>query len=490
MDDRYCGIINKYYPMSVAIRSILAGSCLLFCLNLLSAQSTPPPIQFIFDGSGSMWGDLEGSTKIEIAKAAIAEISQEFSADQALGLIAYGHRRERDCTDIEALLPITNTDQEQFLAAVRAIQPKGRTPLAQSVTLALEQLRSQGEAATLILFTDGIETCSGDLCALVEQAKAEGIEFVLHIVGFDLGEANRQPLQCAANAAGGLYLDVADAAGLQAALSRTTQLTVDEGEASLAVRVTKDGELRDAVIKVYPAASKEDISRARTYTSDQTNPAYFNLAAASYDLEVWLVGERGIPHQWRRDVIISGGDTTEVELDFSTGSMSILVQENGALHDAKITVTPVGAERAVYSSRSYTGERSNPHLVDLLPGRYRVELSSIRIEGRDNEFVFEEVIVAPQETTEIGHEFASGILLIGSRKDGELVDAVVSVRDATGRVDQGRTYAHADSNPRSFRLSPGTYEVLLRGLRLADDPERTLTVTVEAGQTTERTVDW
>ncbi len=56
---------------------------------------------FILDSSGSMWGELDGRSKYLIAREQMSDVVRATPEDFRLGLIVYGHRRKRDCTDIE-----------------------------------------------------------------------------------------------------------------------------------------------------------------------------------------------------------------------------------------------------------------------------------------------------------------------------------------------------------------------------------------------------
>ncbi|UCF82466.1 MAG: VWA domain-containing protein, partial [Desulfobacteraceae bacterium] len=51
----------------------------------------------VLDASGSMWGQIEGKAKIEIAKKVMAELIDQIPADFQTGLTVYGHRRKGDC---------------------------------------------------------------------------------------------------------------------------------------------------------------------------------------------------------------------------------------------------------------------------------------------------------------------------------------------------------------------------------------------------------
>ena len=51
-----------------------------------------------------MWGQIDGTSKMEIARDVLGDLVQGWSAETNLGLVAYGHRSQGDCTDIETLV--------------------------------------------------------------------------------------------------------------------------------------------------------------------------------------------------------------------------------------------------------------------------------------------------------------------------------------------------------------------------------------------------
>ncbi|MEZ5751637.1 MAG: VWA domain-containing protein [Paracoccaceae bacterium] len=197
---------------------------LALCLPL-AAQAQVPPAQpsaiLVLDGSGSMWGQIDGVNKIVIARDVVANLLSDLPADLRLGLTAYGHRRRGDCSDIETLIEPGTGNRDAIARAVNAINPRGRTPMTRAVVEAAEALRYTEDAATVILVSDGIETCEADPCAIAAQLEAAGIDFTAHVVGFDVAaepEARAQ-MQCIADQTGGRFLTADNAEELAAALT-------------------------------------------------------------------------------------------------------------------------------------------------------------------------------------------------------------------------------------------------------------------------------
>lgn len=179
----------------------------------------------VLDASGSMWQEVDGRSKVEIAREAIDTMLGQWNPDVSLGLLAYGHRRRGDCGDIELLIPPDGFDRAAISRTVRNLNALGMTPITAAVRRAAEELRYTEHKATVILVSDGEETCNADPCMLGQELEAQGIDFTAHVIGFDLPEGPaREQLQCLAARTGGGYFDARDASELGAALDRVSRV--------------------------------------------------------------------------------------------------------------------------------------------------------------------------------------------------------------------------------------------------------------------------
>ena len=171
-----------------------------------------------------MWGQVDGTAKVEIARDAFDGLLSDWDASNTrTGLIANGHRRRGDCSDIEVLA--RPGDQTDIGALVAELKPRGKTPLSDAVKQAAEVLKFTEEAATVVLLSDGVETCEADPCAVGAELEALGLDFTAHVIGFDIAEGDKAQLQCLASATGGEYFDAADASGLADAMKGVVQAT-------------------------------------------------------------------------------------------------------------------------------------------------------------------------------------------------------------------------------------------------------------------------
>ena len=201
-----------------ALRLILA----FFLVNLLWLPfvHAKDSALIIFDGSGSMWGQIEGKHKIEIAREVMGTLVKDWNEDIDLGLMAYGHREKGNCADIEVLFPVGTPDSKKILNIINKLSPKGKTPISQSLKQAAETLRYTEDPATVILISDGEETCNSDPCVVSKELEAKGINFTAHVIGFDVkgNEKALEQLQCIAENTGGQFYEAEDAEELTKAI--------------------------------------------------------------------------------------------------------------------------------------------------------------------------------------------------------------------------------------------------------------------------------
>ncbi|MEA3455988.1 MAG: VWA domain-containing protein, partial [Campylobacterota bacterium] len=186
------------------------------------AEDNPRAV-IIFDASGSMWGQINGVTKIEIARDALKNVIKEWNPNVELGLTVYGHRTKGDCNDIETVIPVSKVDKKQVVSTVMDIKPKGKTPISRSLRKVAEEIKYTEEKATIILISDGKETCDPDPCGTAKELEAQGIDFVTHVIGFNVDKKTDKQLECIANATGGEYFSAKNAAALNEAMKVIVQ---------------------------------------------------------------------------------------------------------------------------------------------------------------------------------------------------------------------------------------------------------------------------
>lgn len=200
-----------------------------------------PAFELIFDSSDSMKELMDGKPKIEIARAVMNDLAEALPADAQVGLRLYGHwgpwiARKTDPqgaqvgwedprlnTDSDLVVPIGPIDARQRAELKRWInwtQPRGKTPMVYSLLEARKDFSGDWKGPrTVILVSDGVETCGGKLEDLAKAYQGTGIDAVIHVVGFDIaGSDAEKQLREIAKIGQGDYYGAQNARQLSAAL--------------------------------------------------------------------------------------------------------------------------------------------------------------------------------------------------------------------------------------------------------------------------------
>jgi len=147
----------------------------------------------------------------------------ELPENSQVALRVYGSKKraiEVDAdSDTELLIPLGALDRAKFLAALRPLRARGKTPLAQSLHDATSDLKAAASEATaenpitVLLLTDGGEDTrprKDPVRAAAELAKLKNVQ--IKIVGFDINREDwTSQLHAMADAAGGRYWSAGDA---------------------------------------------------------------------------------------------------------------------------------------------------------------------------------------------------------------------------------------------------------------------------------------
>lgn len=183
-------------------------------------------ILFVLDGSGSMWGQIDGVAKIETAKTTMARLINDVPSDARLGFMTYGTNSKESCTDV-SLVNAIGTDKSAIVSSISNVTPLGKTPIQKSLIdglNALQKAEPSDVQKSLVLISDGIETCDGDPCSVAATAQERGVDMKVHVVGFDVDADARAQLECIAKSGGGQYFDASDTEGFTEAMQAVVKV--------------------------------------------------------------------------------------------------------------------------------------------------------------------------------------------------------------------------------------------------------------------------
>jgi len=185
-------------------------------------------VLFIFDASGSMKKEIDGKPRIDVAIAAFTKTVVQMPQNVKAGLMMFGARRAKDCSDIELVSPIGAQEPGMLVFPMAGLKAKGETPIAEAIlqgAKGFEQLK--GGKNSIVLITDGIEECQGDPCAAAETVKNMGVDVKINIVGFAHNAEQRAAIECVATTTDGTYYDADEADKLLPVLTEATEEAVE-----------------------------------------------------------------------------------------------------------------------------------------------------------------------------------------------------------------------------------------------------------------------
>ena len=209
-----------------------AGFALALGASAGHAQGCADDAMIVFDGSGSMAEvgfNLFDEPRIFTARRAVGRIIPEIAALRRLGLVVYGPGGADGCTGVELRFAPVADAAPRILGAVDALQPEGDTALTDAVRLAAGALDGEG---TVVLVTDGKDTCGGAPCRLAAELVGRG-GVTVHVIGFKVrgdffdwdgpgdGATIETVARCLADSTGGHYVPTETAEELVAAFRKT-----------------------------------------------------------------------------------------------------------------------------------------------------------------------------------------------------------------------------------------------------------------------------
>jgi len=453
----------------------------------LASSAFSGDIMLVLDGSGSMWGQISGKAKISIARETIAEVLKDISPDQALGLMAYGHRLKGECADIEIIVQPAKGTAGQVDAAVQGINPKGKTPISDALLIASDALRWNENAATVVLVSDGLETCDRDPCAIARQLEQTGVDFVTHVVGLGTTGEENKALSCIAENTGGLFFAASDAEDLNLALNQAIKAQPSPKTEAVARPNTR---LRAVYAPGGPVVERQiywDISRdGEVIESIDSASPMLTLDAGEYTAFVHH-GAVNFQQAFTVPENLPKGKDHVVEIVLNAGILApIAVRETGGLPitgAVKWTAKPMGATSGMLAADGVSAADATPEFY-LPAGPYQLEaeFSGLRVAIKVN--------LAPGDLLEPELVLASGRVVAIARISGQNdflrsgVGWTVLKEDGLGALEK----VQSTFSPRtSFELPPGDY--VLRFSRPAFSLDTPITVLANQQLTPELELD-
>ena len=385
--------------------TIPGKACLYVFSTMVLALFAEIPVQaktnllFILDGSNSMWGQVDGEAKITSAQNVLAGLLRELPADIQTGLMAYGHRKEGSCDDIEVLSEIGNSNIDTLTKKINTIQPKGKTPIAGALQKSLGVLsKYENDNNNVVLISDGIESCDGDPCAAAKALADAGINARVHVVGFDVGAEEREQLKCIPDMGNGKYFSAANAAELKLAAAEVKEVAVAEPpppppqpQATIWLEDNFEGEdLADHWEILNPDPDSFIVENGELLIINSTPAAFAkenitNLIRLNRELPKgnWIATMKlNVDFQSGQELVFFG--LYDDKDNYLVNQLTTAYDQNHARHYLFVSPTKTLKGKIVSSRNNIWGEKKGD---DLSPGLFEAQPFLLRIEKKGRAYI-------------------------------------------------------------------------------------------------------
>lgn len=385
MTIRYFAIAASLAALSVA--SISSGA---------RAADKDPTVMILLDGSGSMWGRVDGErrAKFDFSREILADALTRIRPEVRLGFASFGHRRKGNCADAEVIVAPAANNLEQVLTPLAKINATGKGPLVRGLRAAAAAV-GDASPATIVLIHDDVDNCGQDVCAAASEIAAANPALTVHTIGLGLDEAKLQQMSCAPRLTGGKLFNAQDAAGLSASLDRIIKLAHLEpgGELESAADAAPEPSAAQPPPNAEPglylsaglgakSATLDSPVRWRITKADAKSGVIRDvrrsvlvekLPAGTYEVEAQL----GLASA-RKTVDVRADAPTPVRLNLDAGVLKMVARAtkgSAPLQDAVLTVSPLGENGKPKPAPIWIGREAQPEIV-LPAGDYMVTAES------------------------------------------------------------------------------------------------------------------
>ncbi|MBY0405774.1 MAG: VWA domain-containing protein [Cyanobacteria bacterium] len=161
------------------------------------------------------------------AKRVILDFIKNLPPSINVGLRIYGQSDNSfvACRATQLLMPISRNNHLAMASRLLGVRPTGATPITHAIKTAInEDFRGITGKKSIILVSDGMETCDADPCDTAVEMVRAGINVKINVIGLGLNDFNAtKQLKCVALSTLGKYYGANTAAELARSLSQHGQ---------------------------------------------------------------------------------------------------------------------------------------------------------------------------------------------------------------------------------------------------------------------------
>ncbi|GJM29871.1 MAG: hypothetical protein DHS20C17_25060 [Cyclobacteriaceae bacterium] len=424
---------------------------LAFCFSLISEgqqqyQTIPEKtrILFLLDGSGSMLGQWEGTTRMGAAKRLLSELVDSLRTDSRveLALRVYGHqyhRRLQNCKDTKLEVAFAKNNHDNIIGKLKSITPQGTTPISYSLQeLQKDFPNDRSFRNIVIIITDGLESCDGDPCEVSKSLQAKQIFLRPFVIGLGMNKSFDEQFNCL-----GRFFDASNIQAFHQVLNTTLQQTLDRTTVSVEL-LNQQNEPRETNVNVsfINSVTGQSAFEFVHFRDSRGRPDSVVVDAVMlYDIVA-----NTIPPVVKRNVLLKGGQHNIITLKTPQGSLRINQRNSSEYGGPVQMLLRRSGEQSVINV-----QRVN-ETIKYLTGNYEIEILTLpRIKRK--------LQITPNQLIELDIP-APGVLNINTNVPGH---GTLFALNSSGTQQWLRNLTGATRE--TMGIQPGNYKLVFR----ADD---------------------
>jgi len=201
-------LTNAYFsllPLRIALFALILNT---LPLKLSSQQTqvfkpTISRILFVLDGSGSMKQKYDKVSKFETAKQLLFKLIDSVehkNPNVEFAVRVFGFQNPNtahNCKDSKLLIPFAKNNAPKIFSELGHITPQGMSPIAYSIQAGAGDFPEDAYSLnSIVLITDGEETCGGDPCKISKDLSVKKISLKPFIVGLNVDSSVYDKYKC------------------------------------------------------------------------------------------------------------------------------------------------------------------------------------------------------------------------------------------------------------------------------------------------------
>jgi Ca-activated chloride channel homolog len=408
-------------------------------------NETPPPVTtrilIIFDASQSMYGRWQENMKIISAQRLIGRTLDSLKSIEnlQLALRVFGHQKPfppQDCDDTELLVPFAANNIEKIKHRLSTINPRGTTPITQSLLEARNDFTPCDNCRNLIiLITDGIEECGGDPCEASRLLQKEGISLKPFVIG--IGSDYSASLDCV-----GTYFTANDESEFTSALNVVISQALNQTTAQVNLLDDAGNPTETNVSMTFydHISGKQKHNFIHTFNNRGMPDTLTLDPLVKYDLVVHTIPERR-----KNNIQIQPGTHNIIPVDAGQGTLKLEVGGNwSTLLNLQVIVRKQSETETLNVQQFGTSQK-------YLNGTYKLEVLTLP------RLYIDSVVIRQNHTTTIEIPMP-GIFVLRRKNDG--YGAIFLEKD--NKLELIYNLPESKEKMENLLLLPGKYSVLHR----------------------------